>query len=170
MELIGYPMLITTSRKPSQRTRSFCKSLDRVINSEYTNRGKMSLRNVLLKSSQLGFDKTAVISETKGNPSKIDFYNEKGDIVLSMDVTVSITNSKGRVKIKELSLKSEMDDLNILVELLGVPKCMETLKQENILVLKKGDNEKRAIMEFYDSKGLITGPKIYIKDWRIFHE
>jgi len=111
-----------------------------------------------------------VISETKGNPSKIDFYNEKGDIILSMDVTVSITNSKGRLKIKELSLKSEMDDLNILGELLGVPKCMETLKQENILVLKKGDNERRAILEFYDSKGLITGPKIYIKDWRIFHE
>lgn len=127
----------------------------------------MSLRDVLLKSSQLGFDKTAVVSETKGNPSKIDFYNEKGDIVLSMDVTVSITNSKGRLKIKELYLKSEMDDLNILGELLGIPKCRETLKQENILILKRGDNERRAIIEFYDSKGFITGPKIYIKDWRI---
>ncbi|MBP2045525.1 Brix domain-containing protein [Methanobacterium aggregans] len=163
-------MLITTSRKPSQRTRSFCKSLDRVINSEYVNRGKMSLRDVLLKSSQLGFDKTALISETKGNPSKIDFYNEKGDIVLSMDVTVSITNSKGRLKTSELSMKSEMDTLNILGELLGIPKCRDILKQENILVLKEGDNERRALLEFYDSKGVITGPKIYIKDWRIFHD
>lgn len=130
----------------------------------------MSLRDVLLKSSQLGFDKTALISETKGNPSKIDFYNEKGDIVLSMDVTVSITNSKGRLKTSELSMKSEMDTLNILGELLGIPKCRDILKQENILVLKEGDNERRALLEFYDFKGVITGPKIYIKDWRIFHD
>lgn len=162
-------MLITTSRKPSQRTRSFCKSLNRVLKSEYTNRGKMSIRDVLLKSSESGFNKTAIISETKGNPSKIDFYDKKGDILISLDVTVSVPVSKGRVKKSDLAFRCEVDDLSNLgeklVETLDIPKCRDDSKQENILLLKKGDSEKKAVLKFYDSNGEDTGPRIYIKNW-----
>ena len=165
-------MLITTSRKPSQRTRSFCKSLNRVFKSEYTNRGKMSIRDVLLKSSEIGFNKTAVISETKGNPSKIEFYNEKGDILISLDVTVSVPTSRGgRVKKDDLSFRCEVDDLDNLaenlVEIFDIPECKDQLKQENILLLKYGGNEKKAALEFYDTKGASIGPKIYIKNWKL---
>ena len=105
-------MLITTSRKPSQRTRSFCKGLVRVLNSSYINRGKMSIRDVLIKSSELGYNIIAVVSEMKGNPSRIDFQNEKGDLIFSMDVSVGIPNSnassKSRVQSEELKLHSEI--------------------------------------------------------------
>ena len=165
-------MLITTSRKPSQRTRSFCKSLNRVFKSEYANRGKMSIRDVLLKSSEIGFNKTAVISETKGNPSKIDFYDEKGDILISLDVTVSVPTSMGsRVKKDDLSFRCEVDDLGNLaeklVEIFDIPECKDQSKQENILLLRYGVHEKKAALEFYDTKGASIGPKIYIKNWKL---
>ncbi len=163
-------MLITTSRKPSQRTRSFCKSLVRVLNSSYINRGKMSIREVLIKSSELGLDKIAVVSEMKGNPSKIDFHDEEGELILSLDVTVSIPNSnassKSRVKTKNLQINSEIDELKGLGDILTIPEFHDGSALENILLIKKGDVKNRAVIEFYGDNGIETGPKIFIKDWR----
>jgi U3 small nucleolar ribonucleoprotein protein IMP4 len=163
-------MLITTSRKPSQRTRSFCKSLVRVLNSSYINRGKMSIRDVLIKSSELELAKIAVVSEMKGNPSKIDFYDEDGETILSLDVTVSIpnsnANSKSRVKTKNLRIISEIDELKGFGDILGIPEVQEGYAPENILQIKKGDVNNRAVIEFYGDNGIETGPKIFIKDWR----
>jgi len=93
-------MLITTSRKPSPRTRSFAGSLERVFNSKYINRGKMSMRDVLLKLRASDHTKVAVISEMKGNPSRIEFFNLEGDSILIMDITVSNPMGSGRVKKK----------------------------------------------------------------------
>ena len=158
-------MLITTSRKPSQRTRSFCKDLNRVTNSEYVNRGKMSLRNVLLKSFELGPTKTAVISEVKGNPSRIDFYDEKGDPLISLDVTVSTSTSRERMKKNDLTLRCEFSDLKKLVEVFEIPESQ--LKNENTLLIRKGDTERKAVIEFYGNNGIKTGPVIYIKNWKL---
>jgi U3 small nucleolar ribonucleoprotein protein IMP4 len=163
-------MLITTSRKPSQRTRSFCKSLVRVLDSSYINRGKMSLRDVLIKSSELELDKIALVSEMKGNPSKIDFHDEEGELILSLDVTVSIPNSnassKSRVKTKSLQINSEIDELKGLGNILGISEFHEGSTSENILLIKKGDVTNRAVIEFYGDNGIQTGPKIFIKNWR----
>lgn len=67
----------------------------------------MSIRDVLIKSSELKYDKLAVISEMKGNPSRIDLMNSEGEITLSLDVTVGIpnsnANSRSRVKSEDLN-------------------------------------------------------------------
>lgn len=163
-------MLITTSRKPSQRTRSFCKSLVRVLNSSYINRGKMSIRDVLIKSSELGYTKIAVVSELKGNPSKIDFQDEEGEIIFSLEVTVGIPNSnassKSRVKSESLKLQSEVHELDQLGKIMDIPKFTEGSPMENLLVIKRGDEKNKAVIEFYGSNGIETGPKIFIKEWR----
>ncbi|MFY9638351.1 MAG: ribosomal biogenesis protein [Methanobacterium sp.] len=163
-------MLITTSRKPSQRTRSFCKSLVRVLNSSYINRGKMSIREVLIKSSELGYDKIALISEIKGNPSRIDFQDALGEIILSLDITVGIPNSnadsKSRVKSENLKLKSDVSELDQLGNILDIPKFTEGTPLENLMVIKGSDHKYRALVEFYGSNGIETGPKIFIKEWR----
>ena len=44
-------MLISTSRKPSQKTRKFCKNLAHATGSTSVNRGKSNMRELLLKSS-----------------------------------------------------------------------------------------------------------------------
>jgi len=162
-------MLITTSRKPSQRTRSFCKSLVRVFYSSYINRGKMSIRDVLIKSSELDFDKIAVISELKGNPNRIDFYDLNGELIFSVELTVGIpnsnANSKSRVKTENLRIQSEVDELYELGNIMGIPKFKEGFAPENLIVIKQGDENNRAIIEFYGSNGIVTGPKMFIKSW-----
>lgn len=164
-------MLITTSRKPSQRTRSFCKSFVRVLNSSYINRGKMSIRDVLIKSSELGYNKIAVVSETKGNPSRIDFQDKDGEVILSMDVTVGIPNSnassKSRVQSENLKLHSEVQELDKLGIIMDIPKLPEGSAFENVLVIREDDENNRAVMEFYGSNGMETGPKIFVKEWRL---
>ena len=129
----------------------------------------MSIRDVQLKSSELGFDKIALVSEEKGNPSRMDFYNVTGELVLSLELTVGIPNSnadsKSRVKTENLCIQSEVEELNELGNIMGIPKFKEGSANENLLVIKEGDDKNRAIIEFYGSNGIITGPKLFIKNW-----
>lgn len=174
-------MLITTSRKPSPRTRSFTRSLERVSNSKYINRGKMSMRDVLLKSRDIGYSKIAVISETKGNPSRIEFYNIDGDSLIKIDITVTNSLASGRIRKKKLHLRWELNqsksDLKEkIISIIGIPEDHveqiktgnTTLKEEikqyrnSNLILLKEENSGRCMVEFYDQDGQITGPRIYI--------
>ncbi len=162
-------MLITTSRKPSQRTRTFCKSLVRVLNSRYVNRGKMSLRDVLIKSSEMGYNKTAVVSQMKANPSRIDFHGEDGELILSLDVTVGLENNSGsnsRIKIKDLKFYSEITEMERLAEILNIPNLSKGSEFKNLMLIKGGDEAKKALIEFYAEDGTIIDPKIFIKGWR----
>lgn len=161
-------MLITTSRKPSQRTRSFCKSLIRVLNSRYINRGKMSLRDVLIKSSEMGFDKTAVVSQMKGNPSRIDFHKEDGELILSLDITVGLDNNSGsktRINLKDLKFYSELEEMEGLRDILNIPSLSKGSEFKNLMLIK-GSDENKATIEFYAADGSLTDPKIFIKGWR----
>lgn len=171
-------MLITTSRKPSPRTRSFVKSLERVFNSKSINRGKMSMRDVLLKSKVSGYTKTAVVSEMKGNPSRIDLYDPEGEVNLSFDVTVSNSLASGRIQKKKLHLRWELDEQKMdlkdkIISIIEIPeekghtlKIGEAEKNSNLLLVKKGEKDSKAVVEFYDRQGQITGPRIYIKRCR----
>ena len=87
-----------------------------------------------------------------------------------MDITVGIPNSnassKSRVKSENLKLYSEVQELDQLGTILDIPKHTEDTAFENLLAIKKGDGKNRAIIEFYGSNGIETGPKIFIKDLR----
>jgi U3 small nucleolar ribonucleoprotein protein IMP4 len=131
----------------------------------------MSLRDVLIRSSELGYDKIAVVSEMKGNPNRIEFQDIKGELILSMEITVGIPNSnassKGRVKSENLKLYSEIQELDQLGTILNIPKLIEDAAFENLLAIKKGDEKNLAIIEFYGSNGIETGPKIFIKGFEV---
>lgn len=157
-------MLITTSRKPSSRTRSFCQDLSHVLNAKYVNRGKMSFREVLLKSATLGFQETAVVSQIKGNPSKIEIYNESGDLLLFLKITVSLLNLKGKINSDAISIRCEIEELkDPLMDILKIP---EENSNKNLIWVKTGEGENKAIIEFYDKEGSIRDPRIYVKNWR----
>jgi U3 small nucleolar ribonucleoprotein protein IMP4 len=71
-------ILITTSRKPCNRTRSFCKDLQRALpEAIYRTRGKAPLDEVL------GEEKVIYITDRKGNPGKMEIYRE-GKRLLSL--------------------------------------------------------------------------------------
>lgn len=66
-------MLITSSRKPSAKTRTLCKLLSRFTAGRCINRGKMGMQE-LLEFAQGG--PLIVIGEYHGNPGELSFYDE----------------------------------------------------------------------------------------------
>jgi U3 small nucleolar ribonucleoprotein protein IMP4 len=157
-------MLITTSRKPSGRTRSFCQDLGHVLNAKYVNRGKMSFRDVLIKAASLGFQEIAIVSQIKGNPSKIEIYNENSELLLFLKITVSLLDLKGKINSNALSIRCEIEELkNPLMDILNIP---EENSDKNLIWVKNGEGENKAIIEFYDKDGSVRDPRIYVKNWR----
>lgn len=68
-------ILVTTSHKPSPRTRTFVKDLVSVIpHSARVNRGHKSLDELALEARKLGLRFFAIVEEKHGNPSTIDIY------------------------------------------------------------------------------------------------
>ncbi len=130
----------------------------------------MSIRDVLIKSSELGYDEIVVISEMKGNPSRIDFLDSEGEINLTLEVTVGIpnsnANSKSRVKSQNLKLNSEVPGLDQIGNILDIPQFIDGSPLENLMVIKRTEGKGKALIEFYGSNGIETGPKIFVKDWR----
>lgn len=66
-------MLITSSRKPSARTRTLCKLLSRFTASRCINRGKMGMQELQEFAQEGPF---IVIGEYHGNPGELSFYDE----------------------------------------------------------------------------------------------
>jgi U3 small nucleolar ribonucleoprotein protein IMP4 len=77
-------MLITTSRKPSARTRTLCKLLSRFIASRCITRGKMGMQE-LLEFAEGGT--LIVIGEYHGNPGDLSFYDGAGKLLFSVRFT-----------------------------------------------------------------------------------
>lgn len=73
-------MLITSSRKPSAKTRTLCKLLSRFTAGRCINRGKMGMQE-LLEFAQGG--SLIVIGEYHGNPGELTFY-DKADLLFSL--------------------------------------------------------------------------------------
>ena len=68
-------ILITTSRRPTQRVRTLCKDLNRVLpNTIRINRGKLSIRGVTEKALEYKADRVIIIERRKGGPGSILFY------------------------------------------------------------------------------------------------
>ncbi len=126
----------------------------------------MSLRDVLIKSSQVNFNRIIVISEMKGNPSRIEILNSNGDSLISLNVTVSITSFSGRIKRDKLTIRCELKELKTnIISILGIfaENTERSMSNSNLLWIKKGRKGSEGVVEFYDQDGHLTGPKIYLK-------
>ena len=75
-------MIITTARKPSSKTRIFCKHLGRFTGWIYVTRGKASL-------SEFEDELFLLVGEYKGNPGSFNFFSN-GKCVLSIRANVSL--------------------------------------------------------------------------------
>ncbi len=73
-------MIVVTSRKPSQRTRSFSRRFAKYIGARYINRGKQSLEKIFSID-----DRIIYITEWKGNPGRITIF-DKGKEVLKINI------------------------------------------------------------------------------------
>jgi len=69
-------IIITTSHKPSQRTRSFAKDLASVLpDAKVITRGKKTLRDLSIIGFGLRANHILVIGEKRGNPSLIRIFS-----------------------------------------------------------------------------------------------
>lgn len=68
-------ILLTTSRNPTPRIRTFCNDLAKVIPDVVkVNRGKLSMDGVAEKTLELGADKVIIVDRWHGGPGKIGFF------------------------------------------------------------------------------------------------
>ena len=124
-------MLISTSRKPSQKTRKFCKNLAHATGSTSVNRGKSNMRELLLKA-------LAIVNEIKGNPSRVTFYSNKGEILLIILIGVTTSNERCHILPKNLKIVSKVEKLNVLSEILGF-ELVDKASENYILISKEDD-------------------------------
>ena len=139
-------MLISTSRKPSQKTRKFCKNFSHATVSSYVNRGKMNMRELLLKALELGEVNIAVVHEIKGNPSRITFYSNKGEVLLVLLINVTLTNERLHISPKNLTVVSEVEKLNSLAEIFTFHLVEED--SANYIKINKTDDDLVAKINF----------------------
>ncbi len=67
--------LLTTSRRPTPRIRTFCRDLARSIpNVVRVNRGKLSLDGIAEKALEFNADRVVIVDRWKGGPGKIEFF------------------------------------------------------------------------------------------------
>ena len=144
-------MLISTSRKPSQKTRKFCKTLARTTDSTSVNRGKMNMRELLLKALELDEINVAVVNEIKGNPSKITFYSNKGEVLLVLLISVSMDNNeKLNIAPSQLKIVSGFDKLNVLSDILDIE--LVDIAEDNFIVISQ-DQDLVAKINFVNKFG-----------------
>jgi U3 small nucleolar ribonucleoprotein protein IMP4 len=79
--LIKQSMLVTSSRKPSAKTRTLCKLLSRFIAGRCISRGKMGVQELLEFAEG---NPLIVVGEYHGNPGELSFYDETGKLLFSL--------------------------------------------------------------------------------------
>ena len=154
-------MLISTSRKPSQKTRKFCKTLARTTDSTSVNRGKMNMRELLLKALEVDELNLAIVNEIKGNPSKITFYSNKGEVLLVLLISISMDNNeKLNIAPSQLKIVSSMDKLNVLSDILDLE--LVDRAEDNFIVISQ-DKDLVAKINFVNKFGEKLNFQINVK-------
>ncbi len=74
-------MLITSSRKPSAKTRMLCKLLSRFIACRSITRGKMGMQELMNLTQSGPF---IVVGEYHGNPGELNFYDGNSQLLFSL--------------------------------------------------------------------------------------
>lgn len=158
-------MLISTSRKPSQKTRIFCKNFSHAFDFEYVNRGKSSLRELIIKASELGHDSLVLVYQIKGNPSKLTFYDKKGNEKLALLVSVNTASKRLHIKPETLKIKSRVKELAMLPDILGIETSEEHLEENYIRIAYADydDESKLATIYFINKKGEEIDLRINVK-------
>jgi len=158
-------MLISTSRKPSQKTRKFCKNFSHAFDFDYVNRGKSSLRDLLIKAKQSGHDSLVLVYQIKGNPSKLTFYDLNSKELLALLVSVNTTNERLHIDPKTLKIKSNVKELDVLADILGFELTDETPESNYVRIsyADYDDENNFAIIYFINKKSEQIDFQINIK-------
>lgn len=122
-------MILTTSKRPSGRTRTFVRELSSVVpNAVYVPRGKKGIESLAEDSSYRGHGRLCIILTRNGNPAGFEILDtETHDYIGAIDFSVTLrremTEKKVRLPLQdeEFFLVSEQEEAPLLAELLDMP-------------------------------------------------
>jgi rRNA maturation protein Rpf1 len=95
-------ILLTTSRRPTGRIRSFCRDLvNSIPNIKRVNRGKMSLNGLAEKAIELETNKILLLERWHGGPGKINLFDVLSDGLDPVSPLMLISNIRLRREFEE---------------------------------------------------------------------
>lgn len=68
-------MLVTTSRKPGQLTRSVARALSQILGGRFQNRGKSGFEEMAAMAERHGLSRILFVWEKNGNPDRLVFFD-----------------------------------------------------------------------------------------------
>ncbi|MBS7616660.1 hypothetical protein KEJ45_05635 [Candidatus Bathyarchaeota archaeon] len=187
-------ILLTTSRRPTQGIRTFCRDLSQTIpNVLRMNRGKLSLDGLAEKATELNAAKVAVIDCWKSGPGKIELYTLSENCLKPFPPLIYLKSVKLRRefpqtrqherKIKSLAIEgtaqsqtAEVKKLEkALSEFFEIPLLLreETYTKYNALMRLKTESPEGLIITFETIPEMIEiGPRIKVSHliWDLTHE
>ncbi|WP_456472716.1 rRNA maturation protein [Methanocaldococcus sp.] len=166
-------MIITSSRKPSQRTRSFLRDLERTLNIPYIQRGKLSLKDLFNIDKHI-----LLIGEFRGNPGTLVVYDAEKNKRLSSFISVKLQREICGTKVyNNDGLKLIVDDkLWENDEFKNIYKSYDEFlfihlninDNSNIILRLERDPKYLFAIQFYKNRVKI-GPLIRVKSLKIFN-
>ncbi len=179
-------VLITTSRRTSNRVRSFARDLSSVLpGAERFNRGSMSIEELISRIAQSGAQAAFVISIWKGNPGELTIFSPNGEELFKIKIESALlrreTNPAMKRKIEGIesicvktgsSKKTEAlaRDLGQLLDI-SVQECQNPpviLSNTNYAIIWFEDASEGKILwtHYTTHNGLELGPRIKVSSVR----
>ncbi len=164
-----YSILITTSRRTTNRVRTFIKDIHSVIpGSTRFNRGSMSLLELVSRIRQLEATCAFIVSSFRGNPRTLQIVLPSGDILYDLKIESGLlrreVNPTGRFRVNRLIAVATMHNSSESVQMFS--KAISNLLGIEFRTLSSqadvaGGGSSDAIMVFWN-----IGEKVM---WSTYH-
>ena len=100
------------------------------------------MRELLLKALEVDEYNLAVVNEIKGNPSRISFFTNKGELIITILIGVTLDTEKTNIAPSQLKIVSEVKQLNVLSEILDLD-LVDNAEDNYILISESDDSVAR---------------------------
>ncbi|MCS7107051.1 MAG: hypothetical protein NZ902_02990 [Acidilobaceae archaeon] len=161
-------LIVTTSRRPSKRTRSLSRELALLLGATRITRGKKSLSALHAEALRLGAKAVIIIANVKGNPGVLRIYNVSENS-LAEKATFRIEGvSLAREARREVPpgakrLSMESDGSPIAREVVAsLQSSLPPSDRGESLVLRVEGREERAVVTFL-FRERVVGPTLKLK-------
>jgi rRNA maturation protein Rpf1 len=176
----GRVILVTTSRRPTERIRALCNDLARSIpGAVRVNRGKMNLDGVAEKALEIAADRVVVVNRWRGGLGKIEFFKVGlGDLTsvfpilyiasvrLQREYTVKIGLVRSLAATTSPRCSSgEMKTAESLANFFNIPflsKEKPTFKHQALMYFSSNTSRRTQITFIRLPKFIEVGPRIII--------
>lgn len=111
----------------------------------------MNMRELLLRALEEDEVNVAVVNEIKGNPSKVTFYSNKGEVLLIILISASLTNERLHILPKDLTVVSRVKKLDILSKIFNYD--LVDRDDANYIFIDNGTDDLLATIEFVNKFG-----------------